>query len=122
MFKYLKCFILKKFDKVHDHRYRFRYKVAEEATGDFQSRTESRNAEGIVTGSYRFLQPNGKFRSIIHHRICFFKAVIIVSPSASLCVSVGGADCAVCYYYYSIGHWNRMNNSKGLFFLFSPFT
>jgi len=50
--------------RVHDHRYRFRYKVAEEATGDFQSRIESRNAKGVVTGSYRFLQPNGCVRVV----------------------------------------------------------
>lgn len=41
--------------------YRYEYQVADRETGDFKSHLESRNGEdNVVTGNYRFLQPDGE--------------------------------------------------------------
>ncbi|XP_045031527.1 uncharacterized protein LOC116924355 [Daphnia magna] len=46
--------------------YRFRYNVANPISGDFKSQTEWRDGDGVVTGMYKVLQPDGCVR-VVHY-------------------------------------------------------
>ena len=54
--------------------YRYHYQVANDETGDFKSHLESQGDDGVVSGNYRFLQPDGKIkkRNIIFALLLFY--------------------------------------------------
>ncbi|KAI9557643.1 hypothetical protein GHT06_017471 [Daphnia sinensis] len=46
--------------------YRFRYNIANPISGDYKSQAESRDGDGVVTGMYKVLQPDGCVR-VVHY-------------------------------------------------------